>query len=239
MDKEEYFEKTMPEALALAAVDLGMRFDAIIVDEGQDFKTAWFNTLLDFLLKDAQLGIFYVFYDDNQRIYSREKIPFSWPPYKLTRNMRNTDPIFEQVKKYYHLPERIRSSGIAGPDPWFVPCHNELDLYDTVQEVLEQLAQEKIPMSRVTILTPRSSENSMWNKKPSRPGTYAPVWRLDAVANQVPVSSIPDFKGLENSVIILTELEHAYTKKAQELMYVATSRARDHLIVVGNLPTKS
>jgi hypothetical protein len=60
----------LPETLASAVDLLGPRYDAIIADEGQDFDEAWWLPLT-MLLKEPDLGILYVFYDDNQALYSR------------------------------------------------------------------------------------------------------------------------------------------------------------------------
>ena len=45
-------------------------FDPIIVDEAQDFEDTWWIPLPD-LLKEPDNGVFYVFFDDNQRIYTQ------------------------------------------------------------------------------------------------------------------------------------------------------------------------
>ena len=234
-EEKHFYNVTMPEALELAAMDLSMTFDAIIVDEGQDFKTSWLETLR-WLLTDPEQGVFYIFYDDNQRIYHRDNIPFNWPSYRLSKNMRNTNPIFEQVKCYYHRPEAIFPSGISGPEPWFVSLEDYTDEYEAVQSVLDQLTEQGILLPQVAILTPRAQKNSIWGQKPDKPRRCAPVWKLKTVANQVACCTIHSFKGLERPVIILTELEHVYPKTAEELLYVAMSRARDHLIVIGQLP---
>jgi len=38
---QEYFDKTLPEALLQALDLIPARFDAIIVDEGQDMNAEW------------------------------------------------------------------------------------------------------------------------------------------------------------------------------------------------------
>lgn len=235
IDKETYFHVKMPEALELAAIDIGITFDAVIVDEGQDFKASWLKTLHE-LLTDPESGVFYIFYDDNQRIYNQSNIPFSWPSFRLRKNMRNTNPIFAQLKRYYHHPAEILPSGNMGPDPWFVNPKDYDDEYQALQYVLERLTEQKIEPSRITILTPRAKQNSLWGKKPDEPGKFAPVWKLNTIANQVSCCTVQSFKGLESPVIILTELEHLYPQKATELLYVAISRAKDYLVVVGQLP---
>jgi ATP-dependent exoDNAse (exonuclease V) beta subunit len=47
------------------------------------------------------------------------------------------------------------------------------------------------------------------------------------------VSTIHAFKGLERPVVIVSELEGIDPVEQQELLYVAFSRARQHLIVAG------
>lgn len=50
----------------------------------------------------------------------------------------------------------------------------------------------------------------------------------------VRVCTIYSFKGLESAVIILTELDKLYPDVAQQLMYVGLSRARNHVVVLGD-----
>ena len=223
----------MPEHLELAAIANETTFDAVIVDEGQDFDAYWLEVLKN-LLADQDQGIYYIFYDDNQRIYSQDQIAFPWPKFRLSRNMRNTNPVFEYVRRYYHAPDKIRSSGIDGPEPWIIPEYG--DEYEALQDVLAQLDGEQIPLQNIAILTPREKEKSRWGRKPAFPPRYRLLWDLHPFRGQVTCCTIHSFKGLERPVIILTELERLYPKAAQELLYIATSRAKDYLIVLGELP---
>ncbi len=225
----------MPEALELAALEKDMHFDAIIVDEGQDFENTWFNALRN-LLKDPENGSFYIFYDDNQRIYNQENIPFQWFKYRLSKNMRNTDQIFSYVQRYYHQPDKIRSSGLTGPDPWFVNLSEYKNEFDAVQNVLNRLVQQKIRVADIAILTPRSRETTIWQQKAQPGAKFKIVWNLETFGNQIACCSIYSFKGLEKHVIILTELNNLYHEIVDELLYVGISRACNYLIILGNLP---
>src|SRR5690606_37898208 len=92
-ERRRHFAEVMPTELQEALRTLPDRFDAIIVDEGQDFNDLHWVTLSD-LLSNTDNGIFYIFYDDNQRIYqSRLNFPFNDHPFPLTINRRNTDRI--------------------------------------------------------------------------------------------------------------------------------------------------
>jgi len=60
-----------PDMLLEAVIERGGQYDAIIVDEGQDFQEPG-GTLFS-LLYDQETGIFYIFFDSNQNIYHRHK----------------------------------------------------------------------------------------------------------------------------------------------------------------------
>lgn len=100
--------------------------------------------------------------------------------------------------------------------------------------MLRELVNEKdISPAHIVILTPRSMEHSLWQEG-DRLGTLMLTWNLDAKGkNSVRVSTIHSFKGLESPIVILTEMEHAHQ---DEVVYVGMSRARNDVIVIGQLP---
>ena len=51
------------------------------------------------------------------------------------------------------------------------------------------------------------------------------------------VTTIYRFKGLESAVVILTELDQRWEEISDPLIYVGLSRARHHVVVIGELPT--
>jgi superfamily I DNA and RNA helicase len=69
---------------------LSPAYEAIIVDEGQDFQPHWWLSL-QCLLADFDQGLLYIFFDDNQNLYHRDTVlPEGIPRFPLTRNCRNT-----------------------------------------------------------------------------------------------------------------------------------------------------
>ena len=64
------FSKVYPEIL-VQALELfpELRYDAIIIDEGQDFEPLWWSAI-DLALNPAGPGVLRVFFDSNQRVYS-------------------------------------------------------------------------------------------------------------------------------------------------------------------------
>lgn len=53
------------------------------------------------------------------------------------------------------------------------------------------------------------------------------------------VRSVHAFKGLESPVVILAEPGRAHESTHDALLYVALSRARHHVVVLGELPRAS
>src|SRR5262249_5734804 len=65
--ERELFDEHLPDLLARAAELLPeRRYDAIIVDEGQDFRGHWWPAIDAWLAREGRLQ---VFHDCNQRVY--------------------------------------------------------------------------------------------------------------------------------------------------------------------------
>lgn len=97
---EEPTEEVLSDALD-HLVESADRYDAIIIDEGQDFRDEWW-LLVDAALSDAETGILYVFHDDNQMLSPRSlKYPVTDAPYTLSANCRNGGRIFKLVREFH------------------------------------------------------------------------------------------------------------------------------------------
>ncbi|MDD5420079.1 MAG: NERD domain-containing protein, partial [Methanomicrobiaceae archaeon] len=93
-----------PEAL-ITALELlpDTRFDAIIIDEGQDFPPGLIRSLASALDPDGE-NLVRFFYDDNQNVYGNTYeylTDFFAPPFPLTANLRNTRRIHDVARRYY------------------------------------------------------------------------------------------------------------------------------------------
>ena len=67
---DEWWDDALPSALPDAAWKLNLAWDAIVVDEAQDFHPDWW-TYLQMLMADPDGGILCVFADSNQDIYRK------------------------------------------------------------------------------------------------------------------------------------------------------------------------
>jgi len=184
-----------------------------------------------------------VFYDDNQRIYGRRS---SYPVladhhYPLTINCRTTQKIHHKVIEYYSAGEQPTCQGPLGREI------EEISVAPTaqaerkaLQALLQQLTQvEHIPLDDMVLLSPVSKERSYFPDG-FRLGVFHLNWQLGGPPqrNALTCCSIYAFKGLERAVVILAELDKIqHPAEREQLIYVAFSRAKQHLILLGNVPT--
>lgn len=228
--EDDYRELRLPNLLLEALSVVHGRFDAIIVDEGQDFsEDAWVS--LQFLLREVGSGVFYIFYDDNQKIYRRGslKFPFNEPTHLLSINCRNTKRIHKDMLAYCRTNRQLDCKGAEGRDIHRVPC-TPWDVQQKVADVLDHLlTSEGIRAADIVILTP-VAEGSQWHEG-MKLGKCIVTWNRQLTGrNRIQCSSIQDFKGLERPLIMLTEMDKA-TRDQEKLQYIARSRARNHLVV--------
>lgn len=230
-DESTYFREDLPSAMFDALAVVPERYDAIIVDEGQDFEESWW-TPLELLLRDGEQGILYVFFDDNQRLYVRQSVfPIKQPPYPLTINCRNTQYIHRQVLRFYRGEAQPTALGPEGRQVEIVRYNDPAKVHTELMKLLHRLAvKEQVPTDEILVLTPLSAGKSALQFK--TPGQVTLTDQLPVKPGQIFATTIHNFKGLERSVVVLAEAERWPQANLERLLYVACSRARHHLIVL-------
>lgn len=101
----------------LTLSEAGPRYDAIIVDEGQDFRKSWWE-VVDAALAAKDESYLYVFYDDNQALLpERSYDPIGQPPLNLSRNCRNAGAVYAVMSSVSRASTRgendLREQGCA------------------------------------------------------------------------------------------------------------------------------
>lgn len=230
--KDAYFRYELPEAMMAALEESALRYDAIIVDEAQDFDAVWWLGI-ESLLRDPDESSLFVFYDDNQRIYgSRIDFPIQEPPLLLCENCRNTRAIFAGFMPLYRGEATPECVGPEGRAVEIVEVADAAAEKRAIESVLKRLLHdEHIPPAAITILTGRAETKSMWKDGASAPCNAVFSWRCPCPPNAIACSTIHAFKGMESSVVIVTETSGIPDNTARELLYVAYSRAKFHLVL--------
>lgn len=231
------FFSELPGALERALEALpDERFDAIVVDEGQDFHADWL-TRLEFSLKNPGTDIFYIFYDGNQRIYGREfGLPDNMATFRLTQNLRNTKHIHDFALPFYQGRE-YSAVGPKGQAVDLIEAGDAKDVRQELKAMIHQLTKkEKVALVDIVVLTGKALEKSIVKDWETAGITKLGKTIVTDPKKEILVETLWRFKGLERPVVILIDFADAM-KRNETLFYIAATRARDHLIVIENKET--
>jgi superfamily I DNA/RNA helicase len=225
---QRYWDEELPDGLVEAIAQLGDRFDAVLVDEAQDLRSDWLAALLC-TLRDEDNDPVWLFMDDNQRVYEPLlEVPPEFRPFDLTVNCRNTRAVHREVMKLYEGDVVPEVKGPPGRDP---ELYTTDDPAPTVARAIARLHErEEVPLQDIVVLSSHGYDNCEVRRK--LPGRYPPTNQRGKNGRHVFFSSIRAFKGLESPVVILCELEDLDDMTQSQQLYVAVSRARNHVVVV-------
>ena len=103
-----------------------------------------------------------------------------------------------------------------------------------LERILGKLRQQKIPAGNITILSPFRLENSCVANidKAEFQITSLNEQTTFPMSKVITFSTIHGFKGLENSYIILTDINRINDDEFKSLLYVGMSRAKVGLIIL-------
>ena len=210
------FDVQMPYALALSADVLDERFDAVVVDEAQDFSDEYWLGV-EMLLRDQDNGHLYIFVDENQALYPRKaKLPVEDEPFYLTNNCRNTSPIHEAGYCFYQ-GNPIDPPELAGQDVIWTGLDKPDTQADTVARRVHQWVQVEGLKQRL------EAAGVEW------------AFEVHGKAKCVLVDTVARFKGLEAQAVVLWIGDEVIDEAHWETVYVGTTRAKSLLTVVGSL----
>jgi superfamily I DNA and RNA helicase len=223
---EIFFSETLPFALEEAMKKReDLKFDAVIVDEGQDFKELWWM-VLESVLKDPENGTFYVFYDNNQVIYRESLcIPKGLTPLTLPENLRNTKEIFKLVSRFHQQGAEIECRGPEGREVEMVKYKSREDLMKNISKTLHKLVvKEKLAEDDITVLSMKSvdKENRSHLHDSTKIGNFT-LCKTPTQKGEIRLSTVYSFKGLENKVVIVTDIDdhiHSTPERLNMLCYI-------------------
>jgi superfamily I DNA and RNA helicase len=207
-------------------------YDAVIIDEGQDFKDDWLESL-EVVVKNIKEGFLYIFFDDNQDVMSTSAGYISNLPiaqFHLSRNFRNTKEIFKQANRYYS-GDHVRAIGPTGrPINWY-GYKGPSEFQKMLAERIGTLVQsEKLDLGSIAILAPDAQTiDSMFPHGRDRIGRYPAADAERRTPERLVIETVRRFKGLESPVVLII-LTHEI-KSYSELLYTGMTRAQSLLEV--------
>ena len=237
---KDLYEVQLPNALGYSLEVLPDRYDAIVCDEGQDFREE-FWVPLELLLTDYDSSPLYVFYDDNQNLYARAgTFPIRDEPFSLTTNCRNTAPIHEAAYKHYKgVP--VSPPDIQGEDVQFDESPSRDPQAAKINaRIVDLVARQGVAPGDITVLVADALHKAEYYAALRRlPLPKPATWLEEGVRGKatVLIDTIQRFKGLESPIVILWGLDTIDLAQRQELLYVGMSRVKSLLVIVGSATT--
>lgn len=227
----DFWDNVAPLKMIDALGKSKKRFDAIIIDEGQDFKNDWWM-IIESLLKDPINGSLYIFYDPNQMIYRQEiKLPIEQAPIVLNINCRNTKNIGKLVCELGKVQMTWPVNHAEGIRPEMISFINEKDERDKIESIINKLInEERIDPEDIVILSTHKKERSCLSDTNKIAGKELTSDLLN-YKGKIRISTLHKFKGLEAEIVLLCDIKNDDTNCSREHLYVATSRAKHRLYI--------
>ncbi len=227
-EKQRFWAEVAPMALLDADVD---QYDAVIVDEGQDFAQLWWDVIDEALLRDHEDNRLLIFYDEDQRIYPHAGEVPDFYRYELPFNHRNTKRIAETLRDFVDDHTESHPDCEDGEPPKLYNQPSPAKAKRLVAELLDDFESQGLESGQIAILSPHRPFNSVLGKY-GEVGDHAIVydfesWGVDGVMH----STFSAFKGLEADVVVLVDVDPEDPRCSRGALYVAASRARHRLHV--------
>ena len=230
-EQERFWSEEAPYFLLQGVEDGAIpRFDAVVVDEGQDFAPLWWEILAN-CMKDPDGGNLLAFYDPSQEIFGRGCHVPDWPLYELTYNFRNTRKIADVVRELGRVEMISYESCPEGEEPEVREQRSSAMARKGVERLVNDLTDKgRVPVEKIAILTPHTRDNSCLKGLTELAGFEFCDKPFDRDGKLLH-TTIGAFKGLESDVLILADIDPGDPRCALNARYVAASRARHRLFV--------
>lgn len=225
-----YWKEQIPEAFATLISEHQMKYDAVIVDEGQDFSFEYWVTVMD-LVKEG--GYFYIFFDPDQNLYGTEmELPINKEPFILTDNCRNTLTIFNKLKIYARTEMHLNNDAPQGEELVEFSSPDIGVRRRQLGKWLHDLVHNKgIVQKHIVVLGGHSIGRTCIGSNP-RIGNFHITEEMEDGPNVIHYHTYMKFKGCEADAVILLDVDRNDERWADPMaLYTTISRAK-HLLYI-------
>ena len=237
-----FWDEEVPELLEQAVVERDLRgkdvkYDALVVDEAQDFSLGWWYALTESLLR-TETGPIYAFMDPNQSLRGEVQSPplkFE-TTFRLSTNCRNTRKIATASASVLDLGPQSFPSAPAGATLRILRARSPVQQKElVVRELAGLLKRGDIQPHQVALIGPSAKAKgsvSDVDEVSGVPLTTSPdSWRD---GDGVLVTTSRSFKGLEADIVLLYDLGGFGKLFQKKDLYVACTRAKFLLIAIAH-----
>jgi hypothetical protein len=234
--RSSLFDLQMPYALSRSTELDKLRYQAIIVDEGQDFGDEYWLPI-ELLLDDEEGAFLYIFFDPNQAVYrNASTFPIQDPPLMLNENCRNTKNIHELAYQYY-IGDEVDPPDIEGAPHEILEASGLNKQAKLIKDkVNELITKEQVALHDVVVLILANQKDHYYQALQNAGYPSGAVWSVESLwqPKTILVDTVKRFKGLESAIVLFWIGDNIDIENNKELIYVALSRARSRLYLVGN-----
>jgi hypothetical protein len=238
-----YWDQELPEQLEERLTDPDLRlsamFDYLVVDEAQDLlaRPALWECLTRFLDGGITSGSYCLFGDfENQVLGERRAMETALSvirstgrpaTYHLSENCRNYKIVGESAVRLSGLSRGMYSGymraggGLQNYDISFYA--DEREQQELVARWLKEFKSQGYKPSDISVLSFRTSEDCAAARLSAAGFRLRPAWQH--AADCIAYASVQAFKGLENKVIILTDVALGHFDFHRDLFYTVWPRA--------------
>ena len=212
------------------------RFDAVIVDEGQDFYPDWWMAL-EMVNQQSDDGSLFVFYDPSQNLYLDQDsaLPELGQAFSLSTNCRNTKSIAHKCGDIIGQEIATRDYAPKGIEPTILKAEDQRSAQQHIERIVKDWVRKgKLKPSQIAILGPKRKQGSSLADIGSVSGQPI-VESIDGWHSNKGVlfSTIKSFKGLEADAVLLIDIPPEPTKYFKDAdFYVGCSRAKHMLVII-------
>lgn len=216
------------------------KYDCLIIDEAQDIEFSeevllFFDLILNKGLKDGKC---YLFFDDNQNIFTGEnkKIynssvfeEYRYSKFELLKNCRNSEGVKSAINSISKIENKTDDltyvkEQLVNSNVQFKEINsNQLGVLE-IKECIQNLIKERIDRNQITLLFNKkpNDKNYIFQELKRIYGDYLQPYE-SSNSKSLTYSTVAAFKGLENDIIIYVN-DNKYSRLREH--YVSISRAK-------------
>ncbi|WP_313443815.1 NERD domain-containing protein [Brevundimonas sp.] len=237
-DQGQYWDVVVPDQFATAASVLygdNPPFDALVVDEAQDFSPGWWDALayLTGLKPDVPTWAFL----DRDQSLRRDPVDPPLPGaaiLNLDTNCRNTRRIVGFAASAAEVTAEAAEMAPLGRPPRMIMAPSRAAIAGLIQGELQRLIRDhRMSPSQIVLIGSSSWKNGPlagWKEMAGVKLTdSAADWRR---GEGLLCTTARSFKGLEADVVVLYDINGLGPFFSAGDLYVAVTRARGHLVIV-------
>ncbi len=225
-----YYTQVVPRAFLALVSQSPLVYDALVVDEGQDFRREYWESL-GYLVRED--GYRYIFYDPDQNVFGTDmQFPIDEPPFVLVDNCRNTRKICEFVRSCTGREMRPMTGVPVGMSVQQFVNQSPVGRRRHLGQILEWLVTDQhVSADRIVVLGGHGIEKTCVPPD-GRIGRFMVSQTGDAGPNVVRYYTYMKFKGCEADAVVLLDVDPADERWSDLAVYTTASRAKFLLFVL-------